>query len=269
MKYVTFKPEDVPECWVDGYLQTCGQSNEMKQRLLPAVVICPGGGYAFVSDREGEPVAKPYLSAGYHVFILHYSVGERASDFRPLSQLAETVAYIRGNAAEWQVDAGKIAVCGFSAGGHLAACLGTLWNDETFLRAWGKTGSIRPDAMILGYPVILADEFAHAGSIERCSGAKAGTEDYAWFGLDRHISGDTPPTFLWHTAADSLVPVENSLAFAAGLSRANVPFELHILPEGAHGMSTCTQEVGTLDPYNARWVEWSIAWLNKRFAFET
>lgn len=268
MKCFTFMLDNVEECWVDAYVQTSWHSREIDKRTLPAVVICPGGGYAHVSDREGEPVAREYFSAGYHVFILHYSLMERASEFRPLCQLAATVVHIRENATEWQVDSEKIAVCGFSAGGHLAAFLGTLWNHERFLNVWKRTENIRPNALILGYPVILSDEFAHVDSIERSSGAKAGTKEYEWFGLAQHISKETPPTFLWHTAADSLVPVENSLAFAAGLSREKVPFELHILPEGEHGMSTCTREVGTFNPYNARWLEWSIIWLNKVFCFE-
>ncbi len=177
-----------------------------------------------VSDCEGEPVAKEYFSAGYHVFVLTYSVGERAKNFEPLCQLAATMAHVRKHADEWRIAKDKIAVCGFSAGGHLAGSLGTLYNEEKFLKVWNRNEDIRPNAMVLSYPVI--------------------------------------------TANDACVPVENSLSMAKALSTEKVPFELHIMPEGPHGMSTCTKEVGSDDAYVGRWVEWSVAWLAKVFGFE-
>ncbi len=271
MKYFTFTPEGVQDCSVTAYLQT--EMEEMKGRegafdKAPAVLVCPGGGYGMVSEREAEPVALQYFAAGYHVFVLWYSVGEKATGFRPLMQLAAAMAHIRNHASEWKLDSDRVAVCGFSAGGHLAASLGTLYDDEKFLRVWNRSDRIRPDAMILGYPVIVADEFAHKGSIQNVSGAEEGSEAYAYFGLDQHVDGQTPPAYLWHTSVDDCVPVENSLRFAAALSAAKVPFELHVFPEGWHGMSVCTRDVGCLNSYNARWMEWSIKWLNRLFSFE-
>lgn len=271
MNYFTFTPEGVQDCSVTAYLQT--EMEEMRGRegaldKAPAVLICPGGGYGMTSEREAEPVAREYFAAGYHVFVLWYCVGEKAKDFGPLIQLAATMAHIRKHAAEWKLDGGRVAVCGFSAGGHLAASLGTLYDDEKFLKAWNRGGNIRPDAMILGYPVITADEFAHRDSIRNVSGAEEGSEEYRYFGLDRHVDAQTPPAYLWHTSEDDCVPVENSLRFAAALSAAKVPFELHVFPQGWHGMSVCTRDVGCFDPYNARWMEWSIKWLNSRFSFE-
>lgn len=267
MKNLLFSPEGIEKCTVTAYLQTLGQHKHMKERKLPAIVICPGGGYGSTSAREADPVAKEYIAAGYHAFILDYSVKEDAANFLPLCQLAATVAHIRKKAKEWSVDENKIVVCGFSAGGHLAASLGTLFNENKFQKIWNRTENIRPDAVILGYPVILSNEYGHERSITRVSGSEKGTEEYAWFGLDQHVDETTPPTFLWHTAADTGVPAENSLCFAMALSAAKVPYELHIFPEGKHGMSVCTQEVGTPDAYNGRWVEWSITWLNKLFSF--
>lgn len=275
MKCFTFQPELTEKCTVTAWLQEEPDLGWRPLRALPAVLICPGGAYEFVSAREAEPVAKPYFAAGYHVFILDYAVGADARDFRPLLQLSAAMLHLRAHAAEWKLDAGKIAVCGFSAGGHLAASLGTLYNEEKFLAAakglWGgdfQCGAIRPDAMILGYPVILADRYAHVDSIQNVSGAREGSPEYTWFGLDAHVDASTPPTYLWHTAPDGAVPVENSLRFAAALSAAKVPFELHVFPAGDHGMSTCTEEVGPADPYNARWVEWSLRWLEKVFGFQ-
>ncbi len=101
------------------------------------------------------------------------------------------------------------------------------------------------------------------------SGGEKGTEEYVWFGLDKHVDSDTPPTFLWHTVEDPVVPVENSLKFAMALSAAKVPFECHILPHGLHGTSTCKKEVNAVESdYNARWMDWSIKWLNQQFDYK-
>lgn len=267
MKYFSFTPEGVSSCTVTAWLQTGVIHEKTREKTYPAIIICPGGGYEFTSEREAEPVAKPFYAAGYHVFVLNYAVGDEAKDFGPLKQVAAVIAQLRENASQWKLQSEHIAVCGFSAGGHLACSLGTLYDDQDFLKAWNRSEDIRPNAMILSYPVITADEFAHQGSIEHVSGAGAGTERYEYFGLDKHVDSQTPPTFLWHTSMDDCVPVENSLKMAAALSAAKVPFELHVFPNGGHGMSVCTDEVETKDDYNGRWVEWSILWLNKIFGF--
>ena len=264
----SFQPDNAASCQVRAYLQQSWRYDNIAKRPLPAVVVCPGGGYAHVSNREDFPVGREYLGAGYHVFILTYSVGTHAKDFEPLCQLTATISHIRAHAEEWMVDPEKIAVCGFSAGGHLAASSGTLANSDAFRQVWQGDDNIIPNAMILAYPVILSNEFAHSGSIKNVSGAEAGSEVYHSFSLDRHVTKNTPPTFLWHTAADKLVPVENSLYFAAALSAEEIPFEMHVFPTGGHGMSTCTHEVGTYNSYNGRWMEFSISWLNKLFDFE-
>lgn len=237
---------------------------------IPAVVVCPGGGYTVVAEREGAPVAKVYANAGFATFVLRYSVQEKARDFRPLIQLASTVAYIRRHHQQWNIHPEKIAVCGFSAGGHLAASLGVLFNDETFLKVCPDLGNIRPNALILGYPCILTEESAGTDAIRGCiqnisGNAPVGSPEYDYFSLDRHVDEQTPPTFLWHTAEDVIVPVVHSIRFATALYYAGVPVEMHILPDGYHGMSICTLEVGTPHPYCSRWTQWSIDWLNRTF----
>lgn len=261
MREFEFIPERGEGCKVRACIHYQNGSEEIIQKNYPAVIICPGGAYAGVSDREAEPVAIPFFAAGYNTFILNYSVGSMAGDFRPLCQLAATISEIRKHADEWYTIPDKIAVCGFSAGGHLAASLGVHFNEPEFLKVYESSENIRPDAMILCYPVITADEFAHVTSIENVSGAKEGGEQYQWFGLDRRVDKHTPPTFLWHTAEDSCVPVENSLKMAEALSAKKIPFELHVFPKGEHGMSVCTEEVGSASEHNARWVEWCIKWL--------
>ena len=267
MRILDFVPDGIRDCNVTAWIHTEGESPAMQYRKLPSVVICPCGGYGYVSDREAEPIAQEYFAAGYNTFILRYSTGELAKDYYPLRQLASTIAHIRAKAEDWHVDSGKIAVCGASAGGHLAASLGTLANTKEFRSVFPGDQDIRPNAMVLIYPVITADGFAHEGSIRNVSGSTPGTQKYAWFGLDGHVDGQTPPTFLYHTAEDACVPVQNSLKMAAALSAAKVPYELHILPHGPHGMSVCTEAVGCADDYNHRWVEWSIRWLNTLFGF--
>ena len=267
MKVFRFVPEGISECSVTAWIHTYpGIGTEPIKH--PAIIICPGGGYTRVSTREAEPVAKPYFAAGYNTFILDYAVDEKAKDFYPLCQLAFLMAYIRKNANDLNTLQNQIAVCGFSAGGHLAASFGTIYKEPKFLEKFDRTDHIRPDAMILGYPVITSDEFAHTGSIQRVSGAEVGSEEYMWFGLDGHVDEQTPPAFLWHTATDKSVPVENSLKMCLALSKAKVPFEYHVFPSGGHGMSVCTEEVGRPSSYNGRWVEWSIKWLNQVFGGE-
>lgn len=267
MKIFEFVPEGTRECKVTAWIHMDHTSPEMAERMRPVMIICPGGGYGYVSDREAEPVAKSYFAAGYHTFILRYAIGEKAKNFYPLCQLASTIAHVRKYADEWKVAKDKIAVSGFSAGGHLACSSGTLFNTKEFLQVFGREDDIRPDAMVLCYPVITADEYANVGSIQNVSGYPAGSPEYYWFGLDKHVDAQTPPTFLWHTAEDTCVPVENSLKMAAALSKEKIPFELHVLPKGNHGMSVCTQTVGSDYEYNARWVDWSIKWLNQLFDF--
>ena len=125
--------------------------------------------------------------------------------------------------------------------------------------------------MILGYPVITSDEYAHVTSIENVSGSKKGSKEYEWFGLDQHVNPDTPPAFIWHTANDQLVPVENSLKLAMACSKEKIPFELHVFPEGPHGMSVCNKEVEN-DRVSIKnrypWVKLATCWVNRLFDFE-
>lgn len=267
MKLLDIHLERDSVCRISGWIHCENGSREMPQRLFPAIVICPGGGYGFVSDREAEPVAAPFFAAGYNAFILRYSTGEDAGGLHPLCQLAALVEELRSKPEAYCTQPDQIAVCGFSAGAHLAASLGVLHQEPTFLQAYGRRANVRPDAMVLCYPVVTAGEHAHVGSIQNVSGAAPGTDAYRWFGLEQHVDGSTPPAFLWHTADDQSVPVENSLRMAAALSKAKVPFELHVFPEGIHGMSVCTQEVNTPSAYNARWVQWCIAWLDRQLHF--
>jgi acetyl esterase/lipase len=235
-------------------------------RSRPVVIICPGGGYTFTSDREAEPIAMKMNAAGFHAVILRYSVVPAVFP-TALIQLAKTVELVRGRSVEWHVDPEKVFVMGFSAGGHLAASLGVLWNKDIILsnpelKADAKV--FRPNGLILAYPVITAGEYTHQGSIEALSGGRATLKEM--LSLENHIDKDTPPAFLWHTFEDGAVPVENSLLFAGALRRYGVPFELHIYPHGWHGLSLAAPETANageppLPPGVDTWVPMLVTWI--------
>lgn len=268
MKILDFKPISDRAGQVTAYLHDPITEMNPHRSTYPTVVVCPGGAYGMVSQREADPVAMEYLSAGYNVFILTYSVGKAAQNFMPLKELSATVMQIRENAEEWGCDPNRVAVCGFSAGGHLAASLATLWNHPEFTKVFDtKGGTNRPDGVILSYPVISAGEFAHRDSINNVSGAPFGSEKHAFFSLEDRVTAETAPCFLWHTVEDDAVPVENTLLFASALQKNQVSFECHIFPTGGHGISVCTEESGTPDSHNRQWVELSKNWLNKLFGY--
>lgn len=237
----------------------------------PAVVVCPGGGYGMCSQREGDPIALSYLAAGFHVFLLTYSLGEKAAFPQPLVELSQAMALIRSHAAEWGVIPDQIAVCGFSAGGHLAASLGVHWNRPEIQALAGATGEEnRPNALILGYPVITTSWMDHDGCVPRLVGKRDEAETRELLNCQRHVGKHTPPAFLFHTYEDNCVPVEDSLVFAAALAACDVPFELHIFEKGVHGLSLGTPQTsngwgGHDEPDFAKWMELSVRWLWNRF----
>ena len=257
MKIVEFTSLGAP---VKGYIQE-DYETLAAHRVRPALVICPGGAYRWRSPREKDAPAFEFLSMGYQVFIMEYSCMEGAKDCRPLRELAGAVAHIRKMHEEWHIDPSKIAVLGFSAGGHLAASLGALWNDPEL----GFSAEVRPDALVLCYPVISTREFAHEESAEWVSGGDPVLRDK--LNLHTRVTPDFPPVFLWHGGEDASVPPENSLMLAVELKRNHVPFEYHLFGSGAHGISTCTQEVETPDEVCRAWVGLCKTWLNRRFHY--
>jgi len=210
----------------------------------PSVIICPGSGYVDPCPREAEPIALGFMEQGFNAFVLWYSTTKEDMTSRfpgSLLELALSVATVREHAEEWWADPDKIMVCGFSAGGHLAASLGTLWNTDLVKDALGfYNGEHRPNGMILAYPVILSTihgDLAHHGSFHALLGDKANDRELLeLLSLERQVTDDTPPAFLWHTREDNAVPVRNSLEFATAMTNAGRPFEMHIFPYGPHGI---------------------------------
>lgn len=212
-----------------------------------AILILPGGGYSGVCDeREGDAIARAFLAAGFNAFVLKYSVKPYAANFRPQIQALSAIKYMRENAEHFSIDPDYIFTIGFSAGGHLAGSTGVFWKHPKIAEALGdiSDGICRPTGMILSYPVISSGKMAHKGSfLNLCGKNDATEEEMAQFSLENFVDSETSPAFIWHTFADTCVPVENSLLMASALRENGVPFELHIYPEGAHGMSLATPEV--------------------------
>lgn len=268
MKRIEIAPLHKKGGRLTGYLHEQKQERIPARNRRPCVLVMPGGAYQFVSEREADPIAFRFFSHGYQAFILDYSVGgegKPALGLQPLGEAANAIAVIRQNAEQWEIMPEQIAVCGFSAGGHLAASSGILWKDAGLQKERDGKNPERPDAMILCYPVITPGEFAHRGSFDNLTGGDSGLLRY--FTLEQRVDADTAPAFLWHTVEDQAVPVENSLLLAGALRRAGVPFECHLFNHGDHGLSLCNEEVGTPEPRSAPWMDLAIAWLDDRFAF--
>ena len=229
------------------------------ERPVGAVLICPGGGYGQRAYHEGILIAECFNALGYHSFVVHYSVAPHRHP-QPLRDVARALRMIRQSAAEWKVDPDHIAVCGFSAGGHLAASLGVHFGHAALQQDTANDGvSSRPDGLILCYPVISAGQFRHQGSFDNLLGGDADEAARSEMSLELQVSEGTPPAFLWHTVEDAGVPVENSLLFAQALRRHHIPFEMHIYPQGRHGLGLSAE-----DPHVATWVDLCAGWLRGR-----
>lgn len=241
----------------------------------PAVIVCPGGGYNILAARESEPIVRKFFGEGFNVYLLEYSIKENAKDYAPLIEAALAIKTVRERAAEDNTDPQKIYILGFSAGGHLAASAGTLWNIPVVRNAIGvtdgsaKEGINRPDGMILCYPVISMGEFTHTGTAMRVTGHEVLTEDdIQKFSLELNVDSTTPKAFIWHTFSDGSVPVENTLLYINALAKAKVPFEAHIFPNGPHGLALCNKETWEgneklLAPHAECWTDLAVKWINE------
>lgn len=235
------KPEGASgtlQCWIQDTDEKISP-----KRLRPGILVIPGGGYSHVSPREAEPVALRFLARGYCAFILTYSVLPLGYP-HALREAAMAMRYIRENAENFGVDPHMVAATGFSAGGHLCGCLGTMYDREPVADiAAGEV--LRPDALGLCYPVAVSRGRTHEGSfLCLCDGDQALRDRLS---LDKLARSDMPPVFLWHTRNDETVPVRNSLVLAAALEEKGVDFAMHIYRDGCHGLSTADGQVYPMD----------------------
>jgi len=246
-----------PEATLEGYILDC-EITLGQETQRPAILVCPGGGYLYCSPREGEPVAMSYAARGFHAFVLKYSVARQAAGFAPLKEVSWAIGYIREHAQEWNIDPEKIAVCGFSAGGHLALSSGVL-------------GENKPNAMILGYPATSCPNIPGADfMLKLLEGREDVTnEDAAKYDLVAHVTEDAPPVFIAATAEDMLTTF-GALPLAKKYSDLGMKYELHIFQYGPHGYSLANEVTADgsqqmLEPAFAQWQELSVQWLRKTF----
>ncbi len=238
---------------------------EMGRRFRKAVIVCPGGSYATLSEREGEPVAIRFQSYGAQSFVLHYSVEHKPYP-TALLQAAAAVAAVRRNAKIWDIDPNGIVLCGFSAGGHLAASLAALWNDP-LLAGLYPDGECRPNGAILCYPIVTAAEpWRERRFLEQLC-AEENEETLSGLSVEKRVGAGMPPCFIWHNADDQEVPVMNSLLLMRALSQNDVSFEAHIFPTGGHGLSLADDTVATtemgINEDCARWPELAWRWIHR------
>jgi acetyl esterase/lipase len=225
----------------------------------PVMLIAPGGGYSHRAEHEAYPVAQWLNSIGISAIVLHYRVAPFSHPI-PLVDAQRAIRMVRYHASEWKLDQNRIGILGFSAGGHLASTAGTHFDlgnrqaEDPIERI-----SSRPDVMVLCYPVISMGEYTHEGSRNNLLGESPSLEMIQLLSSESQITKDTPPTFLWHTANDAAVDVENSLLFASGLNRHNIPFELHVFESGRHGLGIAEEH-----PEAKAWPGLCETWLRKR-----
>lgn len=271
---------------IEGYN---GARLEWDEGFVPekpgTVIVFPGGGYCWLSERESKPVTASFRRGGYRAVILYYDTDSEVLGLNPARQAAWAVGKVK------ELHPGEpVYLLGFSAGAHCAASIGVHWDGRAWMggdflaevrqyldvhRSGDTTVDFlhdprlfRADRLILSYPVITGGEYAHRGSFERLLGPTPEERALRWFSLETQVTAETPPTFLWQTATDDSVPVQNSLLFAQSLMQAHVPVELHIYPKGAHGLSLATEEVEQLakgrlrDDHVAGWFDVMLDWLS-------
>lgn len=270
MKNETFSIQaegSLPDTKLVTYIQDTYPEIAIQSR--PLVLICPGGAYAYTSNREAEAFAMQFLAMGCHAAVLRYSCAPAVYP-AALLELASSMALIREHAAEWHVD--KILVLGCSAGGHLAASLGVFWQEKFLAEKLGKENQLfRPDGLILCYPVITTGEFAHRGSVENLLGEKADSPEWLEkLSLEKQVTDKTPQTFIWHTFTDGSVPMENSLLFVSALRKAGVNTEFHLYPAGGHGLGlanrlTQNPNGNAMQEECTTWISLVHTWIENQF----
>lgn len=225
---------------------------------LPAIIVCPGGGYSRKAEHEGGPVAKWLNSIGINAFVLDYRVAPYTHPCA-MYDVKRAIRYVRYNAKQYNVNPHKIGVLGFSAGGHLAATASTYFDYGVNNSDEIDKVSSRPDISVLCYPVISFEKFLHIGSRINLLGDNSSAQLAKEMSIENCVKKDTPPTFIWHTAEDKSVPVQNAMLYANALSLNNIEFELHIFPKGRHGLGI-KDEV----PYVRKWMELFQQWATEQ-----
>jgi len=227
-----------------------------------AVVICPGGGYTIVAaGHEGSDVAKRLNEAGIAAFVLKYRIPDGSTminkEIGPLQDAQRAMQIVRSRAKEWGLDGHRIGIMGFSAGGHLASTAGTHFN-KSYIDNPDHI-SLRPDFMILIYPVIsFTDQIGHIGSRNQLLGKNPGAEKIKEYSNEMQVTDQTPPAFLVHAKDDNTVPYANSVSFADSLKKHGVPEKVFLYEKGGHGFGMINKTS------NVRWMDICLQWMKER-----
>jgi len=271
--------EGLSNATLTAYIQEQYDYNAFHKK--PAIIICPGGAYLGYTEKETEPVALRFLAEGFNAFVLRYSIGAMARFPAPLIDTAKAVMLIRENAGKWNIHPDRIYLCGFSAGGHVAATYAATWHERYLSEALNVSNeTIKPNGLILGYPILDMCRFAERNIeknkdmqplVEMMLGSVFGSPNPdnelndEWNCLNR-ITSHMPKTFLWMTAEDSLIDVNESLDFVKALTSNGVPCEFHYFEKGKHGMSLWAQSEGfdgtTKKDSLHDWFNLAVKWLN-------
>ncbi len=225
-----------------------------------AIVICPGGGYGVVcASYEGHKIAKAMNEKGVAAFVLKYRLpSDRTCSNKstaPLQDAQRAIKIVRDNAEKWGINADKVGIIGFSAGGHLASTAGTHFN-KNYIKNEEAT-NLRPDFMMLVYPVIsMQPGLTHAGSCKNLLGENPDAASLDLFSNEKQVTVNTPPAFLTHAMDDDVVPVENSIRFYEAMKEKNVPADMHLFSKGKHGFP--------LEPAKSNWLNYAFQWLKEQ-----
>ena len=264
--YFGFLGENGNDPILEIYLPYNMPEMNWQNRKRPCMLVCPGGGYRVCSQREKEPIALNFLPEGFNVFVLTYTC-EPARFPTQIREVAAVMELIYKNAENWNCDTSKVSIIGFSAGGHLAAHYSTMFDCKEVREVFPESKAV--NGSVLSYPVITAEEGkCHQGTFQNLLGHyPLSEEEMDYFCPNRCVKENTPPAFIWHTAADNAVPVISSLRYATALSNHKIPFELQIYPEGRHGLGTADlqtynpEDVDRATKYAHKWLEQVKNWL--------
>lgn len=250
------------DCYIPSAFENAGMTLATKK--YPCMIVCPGGGYNMTCDREAENIAMLFAAEGYRSIVVRYSCVPHTFP-QQLREIAGAMEIIYQNANDWHIDVSRIAIIGFSAGGHLAAQYSNRYDCSEIREVIPDSKPVH--ACVLSYPVITdVIEYAHFGTIKNFLGYEPAEHNEKGCACECLVSENTPPTFIWHTAEDEVVPVQNSLLYAKALSDYKVPYEMHIYPYGEHGLSTVDGIVYDEDKETnvaraRRWIEDAKTWL--------